>query len=344
MAGTKGPDDPPAAGATPPRGDAAGGESGTARRRRKLSAIMMADVSGFSRMMGANEEHTISLIQDFHRRVRSLVAQFEGRVVDTAGDSVFGEFDSVVNAVRCALRIQEEQAGANAGRAPAERIDTRIGVHLGDVIVEDYHVYGDGVNIAARLEPIADPGGICISEAVYQQVRDKLDLPVQELGLHVLKNIQHPIRLYKILPPHDTALLASAPAEPAPPSRPSSVAVQRAAPATVDGGGHRSLWHAEIMQPATLILVIVGVFLLLSPAFLVATAGALPTAGAIVVAVGLGRLWAKRSGQNGHFLVALGIGITSGAVFTNWSRVTNSLFVLAGLIVIAVGLNAMRRH
>src|SRR5712691_6697605 len=165
--------------------------------RRKLSAILMVDVSGFSRMMGRDEEGTTALIRDFHTRTRALVEQLEGRVVDTAGDSVFGEFDSVVNAVRCARLIQEEQATINAQHSPGERIDTRIGVHLGDVIVEDYRVYGDGVNIAARLEPIADPGGICISEAVYQQIRNKLDLPLQDIGLRELKNIELPIRIYK---------------------------------------------------------------------------------------------------------------------------------------------------
>ena len=149
------------------------------RQRRKLSAILMADVSGFSRMMETHEERTIALIQDFHRRMRELAERYEGRVVDTAGDSVFGEFDSVVNAVRCARQVQQDQAAANAGRPPEDRMDTRIGVHLGDVVVQDYQVYGDGVNIAARLEAIADPGGICISEAVYQQIQKKIEFPVE---------------------------------------------------------------------------------------------------------------------------------------------------------------------
>src|SRR5439155_27316306 len=170
--------------------------SGEPRRRRKLSAIMMVDVSGFSRMMGADEEKTVRLIQGLQREIKELVEEFEGRVVGTAGDSAFGEFDSVVNAVRCARRIQEEQSRLNAERPEDERVNSRIGIHLGDVIVEDYNVYGDGVNIAARLEPLADPGGICLSEAVYQQVRTKLDLPVQDIGLRELKNIAHPIHLY----------------------------------------------------------------------------------------------------------------------------------------------------
>ena len=169
--------------------------------RRKLSAILMVDVSGFSRMMGRDEEGTTARIREFHVRTRSLVEAHEGRVVDTAGDSVFGEFDSVVHAVRCAQVIQHTQAAINAALQPEDRIETRIGVHLGDVIVQDYHVYGDGVNIAARLEAAADPGGICVSEAVYQQVRTKLDLTFEDLGVQALKNIDYPIRVYRVRPP-----------------------------------------------------------------------------------------------------------------------------------------------
>src|SRR5712691_10394802 len=169
--------------------------------RRKLSAILMVDVSGFSRMMGRDEEGTTALIRDFHTRTQSLVEAHEGRVVDTAGDSVFGEFDSVVNAVRCAQAIQQTQATDNAARPLEERIETRIGVHLGDVIVQDYHVYGDGVNIAARLQAVAAPGSICVSEAVYQQVYTKLDLAFEDLGVQELKNIEHPIRLYRVVAP-----------------------------------------------------------------------------------------------------------------------------------------------
>src|SRR5499433_3454502 len=130
-------------------------ETEASKPRRKLAAILMVDVAGFSRLMGRDEEGTTTRIRAFHTRTQALVEAHEGRVVDTAGDSVFGEFDSVVNAVRCAQAIQEAQAAANTSREPAERVETRIGVHLGDVIVQDYHVYGDGVNIAARLQSIA---------------------------------------------------------------------------------------------------------------------------------------------------------------------------------------------
>ncbi len=301
------------------------------RRRRKLSAIMMADVSGFSRMMGKNEDSTVDLIQEFHQRVRRLVEQFEGRVVDTAGDSVFGEFDSVVNAVSCARGIQEEQAAINAGCSVEQRINTRIGVHLGDVIVEDYHVYGDGVNIAARIEPMADAGGICISDAVYQQVRNKLDLRVEDLGLQALKNIEHPIRLYKVAPrvatPRDPLARPVTPATSAEP-------IDTGAPAGPD----------DVMTTGTLILLSVGAFLVLSPLVLFSTQGVFPTGGAIVLSIALGRIWAHRSGRAGHFLIALGIGLASGALWTNWSRVTNALFVLAGVILAVTGTGRGQRR
>jgi hypothetical protein len=312
---------------------------------------MMTDVSGFSRMMGTDEEKTVELIKEFHQRVRALVEQFEGRVVDTAGDSVFGEFDSVVNAVRCARRIQEEQAERNERHPPEERIDTRIGVHLGDVIVEDYRVYGDGVNIAARLEPIADPGGICISEAVYQQVRNKLDVPVEELGLRELKNIEHPIRVYKVLPvkPAGSSVSSPAPAGASPATASAAPAARTNAPSHEYVLPHDEIdtalrtWVEEIARAGMLVPLAVALFLLMSPTILFSTGGVLPTGGAILAGICFGRAWARRSGRRGNFLIALGFAIASGAFWTDWSRVTNGLFVLGGLIVAAAGVGGRRR-
>jgi len=298
--------------------------SETPRRRRKLSAIMMVDVSGFSRMMGADEDGTVSLIQDFHRSIKRMVEEFEGRVVATAGDSVFGEFDSVVNAVRCGRRIQEELSRLNAERSEDERVDTRIGIHLGDVIVEDHTVYGDGVNIAARLEPLADPGGICISEAVYQQIRNKLDLPVEDIGLCELKNIELPIRLYKV--------------PPLSPSRPAPVEMRSTAPLAV------SSWLDDLRVPKRLVPIVVGLFLLLSPAFLFPTRGVFPSAGAVLVGLVIGRLWTVHTGRSGGTRLGLGVGIALGGFLTRWSAATNALFVLAGVIVAATGLSGRRRR
>lgn len=298
------------------------------RRRRKLSAIVVADICGFSRMMGRDEERTVDVIRDFHERVRLSVERFEGRIVDTSGDSFLGEFDSVVNAVVCARRIQEDQAALNAERPAEERIDTRIGVHLGDVIVEDYNVYGDGVNIAARLEPLADPGGICMSEAVFQQVRDKLDLPVEDLGLRELKNIQYPVRVFKTAP---RVAVAPPPAPLLPAAKP--------APAE-PADRRRAGW-----RPGTtdLVLLTVAVALLLSPWILFPTGGVFPTGGAILASLVCGRAWSKRRHDGRYFFFALGAGIASAALWTNWSQPTNVLFLVAGAIVAAVGARRSER-
>src|SRR5262249_15026904 len=167
---------------------------------------------------------------------------------NTAGDSVLGEFDSVVHAVQCALRIQQNQARRNALCSPEERVDARIGVHLGDVIIEDEHIYGDGVNIAARLEPIADPGGICISEAVYQQIRNKLDLHIQDLGLRALKNIDHPVRLYMVPPLRLIDSPAVAPHEPGKADRDTNLDRRGQARLTIQGLSRPSfevVWGAD---------------------------------------------------------------------------------------------------
>ena len=225
----------------------------TPRQRRKLSAILMVDVSGFSRMMGQNEEGTTVLIREFHARTQALVEDHEGRVVDTAGDSVFAEFDSVVNAMRCAQAIQQEQSAANADRRTEDPIEIRIGVHLGDVIVEEYHVYGDGVNIAARLESVAGPGEIYVSEAVYQQVHNKLDLDFEDLGVQELKNIQHPIRLYRVASQTrgPQASLPQIPKRDQPPNEPSVI----------------GCWREEFLREGNLIRLVAAACLLATPCF-----------------------------------------------------------------------------
>jgi class 3 adenylate cyclase len=293
----------------------------------------MVDVSGFSRMMGRDEERTTVLIREFHDRTRGLVEAHAGRVVDTAGDSVFGEFDSVVNAVRCAHGIQEAQAAANASREPAERIETRIGVHLGDVIVQDYHVYGDGVNIAARLQTVAAPGSICVSEAVYQQVYKKLDLAFEDMGVRELKNIEHPIRLYRVVPPAAgrVAVSAGAPA-PARPSRVSSPS-RRARP-----------WTEALLHPSSLAPLLVGAYLLLAAWLGLPPSGRpLPAFGGVLVGVGAGNALRLCTGRRAFFLIGLGAGLVVAAVSGNWRGGTPPWWlVLGGIVVIVVGLTRLR--
>jgi adenylate cyclase len=169
------------------------------RVERKLAAILAADVAGYSRLMGADEEGTLARLKLCRRElIDPKIAEHRGRIVKTTGDGILIEFGSVVDAVRCALEVQRGMAGRNAEMPDDTRIAFRVGVNLGDVIIDGDDIYGDGVNIAARLEAIAAPGGICISEAAYQQVRDKLAVGFEDLGERELKNIARPVRVYRV--------------------------------------------------------------------------------------------------------------------------------------------------
>src|SRR6266851_5723722 len=143
---------------------------------RKLTSILCADVFGYSRLMGENEEETLRTLSSHRKLIDSLIEQHLGRFVGSAGDSVLAEFASVVNAVECAVEIQTRLKKENQSIAPARRMEFRIGINLGDVIVDGEQIYGDGVNVAARLESLAEPGGLCISDTVHAQIRNKLPL------------------------------------------------------------------------------------------------------------------------------------------------------------------------
>jgi hypothetical protein len=299
--------------------------------------------------MGRDEEWTTREIRAFHERVAGRVAEHEGRVVDTAGDSVFAEFDSVVNATRCAQDIQRDQERENESLPSDRRIDTRIGVHVGDVIVEEYKVYGDGVNIAARLESLAQPGHILVSEAVYQQVHNKISAEFRDEGLRTLKNIEHPVRVYSLVP---SALVASgarpAPAGIRPPTRREERLSRRnrraAALRSPDPEPRRRSLVDSLVRPDVATPLAIGAFLLASPSIGVATGGVLPTAGSILVGLSLGRALGLARGRRGTLLIGLGIGIAMGARFTHWSPATDFLFALGGGIVALQGIAARRRE
>ena len=165
--------------------------------KRKLSAILSADVKGYSRLMGEDEEWTVRTLSTYREIMRGLIQQHRGRVVDTPGDNVLAEFASVVDAVQCAVEIQQVLRAKNAVLPETRRMEFRIGINLGDVIEEGEKIYGDGVNIAARLEGLAEAGGICISESAYQQIENKLPLRYEYLGEHQVKNIAKPVRVYR---------------------------------------------------------------------------------------------------------------------------------------------------
>jgi len=164
--------------------------------KRKLTAILSADVKGYSRLMGEDEETTLRTLNAYKEVMESLIQQHRGRVVGTAGDNVLAEFGSVVDAVQCAVEIQQVLRAKNAVVPENRRMEFRIGINLGDVIEDGDTIYGDGVNIAARLEGLAEAGGICISESAYQQIENKLPLKYDYLGEHEVKNIAKPVRVY----------------------------------------------------------------------------------------------------------------------------------------------------
>src|SRR5262245_21791911 len=170
----------------------------TPKLSRKLAAILAADIAGYSSLMGADEVRTVHDLKEHQAVTLPMVGQFGGRIIDTAGDGILAQFASAVNAVECALAIQRVMGERNSAVDPARRMQFRIGISVGDVIHDDFRLYGDGVNIAARLEAIAAPGEICISGTAYDQVRRRLPLEVIDLGSQPLKNIADPVHVYRV--------------------------------------------------------------------------------------------------------------------------------------------------
>jgi adenylate cyclase len=172
--------------------------AGNPKLSRKLAAILAADIVGYSALIGSDEEGTVRDLKAHQAVVLPTIGDHGGRIIDTAGDGILAEFASVLSAVKCALKIQQTMTERNANVDPAKRMTFRIGINQGDVVVDDARVYGDGVNIAARLEGIAEPSGICVSGKVHDEVRGKIEADWEDLGLQTLKNIAQPIRVFRI--------------------------------------------------------------------------------------------------------------------------------------------------
>ena len=169
------------------------------RAERRLTAILAADVAGYSRLMGADEEGTLAALKAIRRElVDPRIVEHRGRIVKTTGDGLLVEFASVVDAVRCAVDVQREMAGRNSSVPAVTRIEFRVGINLGDIIIDGDDIFGDGVNVAARLETLAEPGGICVSRVVRDQVRDKLAFAFEDMGEQQVKNIARPVRVYRV--------------------------------------------------------------------------------------------------------------------------------------------------
>jgi len=171
----------------------------TEKVKRKLTAILSADVKGYSRLMGADEVGTIRILQTYRGVISDLIQKKGGRVVDSPGDNVLAEFASVVDALDSAVEIQRELKVRNADRSESRRMGFRIGINLGDVVEEGERIYGDGVNIAARIEGLAEGGGICISGTAFDHIGKRLPLGYEYMGEQAVKNIEKPVRVYRVL-------------------------------------------------------------------------------------------------------------------------------------------------
>jgi adenylate cyclase len=183
--------------------------------KRKLRAILSADVKGYSRMMGADEIGTYKVLASNLKSINSIISKHDGRVFSSPGDAVMAEFSSVVDAVQCAVELQEKIEAANAEVPDDRKMQFRIGVNLGDVIHDGEQVYGDGVNVAARIETLAEPGKVAISKNVYRNVRNKVKFGYEYTGEHQVKNIAEPVRVYKVLTaPEQAGLLIGEPETP----------------------------------------------------------------------------------------------------------------------------------
>jgi adenylate cyclase len=166
---------------------------------RRLAAILAADIAGYSRLMGADEEGTLARLKALRKTlVDPTIAEHRGRIVKTSGDGMLIEFASAVDAARCAFEIQRGMAGQNTAVPQQVRIEFRIGIHVGDIIIDDNDIFGDGVNIAARLEGIAEHGGVCISDDAHRQIRGKVDIAFEDIGSQALKNIAEPMRVWRM--------------------------------------------------------------------------------------------------------------------------------------------------
>ena len=206
--------------------------------RRRLTTIVVADIAGFSRLVGTDEEGTLAA-QRRHRDelIQPLLDEYHGRIANTAGDSFLFEFPSAVEAVRCSLAIQEGMVDRNSYFPSERQIQYRIGINVGDVISDGDDLLGDGVNVAARLETLADPGGICISNAAHEQVRDRLEITFEDMGEIEVKNIARPVRVFRVLAEQETVAQAAAPARSVAPSKKTLVTVVMVIALIAAGGG-----------------------------------------------------------------------------------------------------------
>jgi adenylate cyclase len=224
----------------------------TEKVRRRLTTLLCADAAGYTRLMGADEAGTLATLRQRRAAMATLIERHEGRIVNTWGDAVIAEFSSVVEAVQCAIETQQELSGHNDELPEEQRMNFRIGINLGDVMIEGDDVYGDGVNIAARLQELAEPGGILISGPVYDQVHNKLSIGFERLGEQSLKNVAHPVTGYRVLQGGAPSRPQTSPPEP---SRNPA-----APPDSASGFARAWEWYTRLPR-ASVVLIAITIFL-----------------------------------------------------------------------------------
>jgi adenylate cyclase len=227
---------------------------------RKLITILAADVAGYSALMGRDEPGTLQQLKASRELMTEEIARHRGRVFGAAGDSLLAEFASVVNAVECAVRIQRRLAERNDDLPEEARMRFRIGINLGDVLVEDGDLFGEGVNIAARLQALAEPGGILISGAVFEQVRTKLSLSFDALGPQAVKNIAEPVPAWRVVLDPDAQPWAPRCGSPKNSGRGTAATPAGASAAVEEASARRSLWR-RLQRPVRVAVVLIAFFL-----------------------------------------------------------------------------------
>lgn len=226
----------------------------TKKMKRRLTTVLCADVEGYTRLMEADEAGTLATLRRYRAAMATLIERHEGRIVNTWGDAIIAEFVSVVEAVQCAVETQQELSSHNGILLDAQRMRFRIGINLGDVMVEGNDVYGDGVNVAARLQQMAEPGGIVISGPVYDQVHNKLSMGFDSLGHQRVKNVTNPVRSYRVIQGDAaTRPAASPPIAPTRPEGDSRTALRRA-----------WAWYMRLPRTIAAIMAITGFLFLIN--------------------------------------------------------------------------------
>ena len=238
--------------------------------KRRLTTVLCADVHGYSRLMEADEAGTLGTLRRYRTAIAGLVARHDGRIVNTWGDAVIAEFASVVEAVQCAVEIQQEISNRDPDPPDAQRMRFRIGINLGDVMVDDSDIYGDGVNIAARLQELAEPGGVVVSSSVYDQVYNKLSVGFDCLGQQPMKNVA-PVTSYRVTMSGRAVGRRGFAANDSPPPRTEAVAAPEAGAQRIRDGHEPSTgkrfvsdWLANLPRPIALALTISGFLILIN--------------------------------------------------------------------------------